>query len=217
MTHVELFTFNPFSENTYVVYDKQSREAVIIDPGCWEAAERQSLMQYIQEQRLQVKAVWNTHCHLDHVFGNRWATDTFEVGLWAHAQEQFNLDNMAMVCTYFGIPPFDPGSIDHPLKEGMQLVVGNAVFEVLFTPGHSPGHVVFYNAAEGYCINGDVLFRMSIGRTDLPGGDHLTLLRSIREKLFVLPDDTLIYTGHGEPTTIGFEKQHNPFLNGMYS
>lgn len=213
MTHVQTFTFNPFSENTYIIYDEQSREAVIVDPGCWEAGERQALLEYIQKQRLQVTAVWNTHCHLDHVFGNRWATDTFGVDLWAHGKEQFNLDNMAMVCSYFGIPPFDPGSIDRSLEEGMLLQVGKATFEVFFTPGHSPGHVVFYNADEGYCINGDVLFRMSIGRTDLPGGDHTTLLRSIREKLFVLPDDTVVYTGHGEPTTIGFEKRHNPFLN----
>lgn len=212
MTYIQTFTFNPFAENTYILYDEESREAVLVDPGCYTAHERDEVLAFIRKHQLSIVAIWNTHCHLDHVFGNHWAQQTFQAPLLVHEQEQFNLDNIALVCGYFGFAPFDAGKPDAYLKDGDILQVGTAHFQVLHTPGHSPGHVVFYNAAEGYCINGDVLFRLGIGRTDLPGGNHQALVNSIRQQMYTLPDNTLVYTGHGESTTIGFEKQHNPFV-----
>ncbi len=211
MIQIASFVFSPFAENTYVLYD-ETQEAVVIDPGCYSSHERKILQNFIQEKQLKLVKLLNTHCHLDHVFGNEFIKQTFQVPSYAHANEDFNLDFLQVSAQMFGIAEVDNTRTDVYLKENDIISFGNSVLRVLFTPGHSPGHVVFYNAEQNFCINGDVLFRTSIGRTDLPGGHHQTLLNSIRNVMFALPDKTIIYTGHGEPTTIAFEKKHNPFL-----
>ncbi|WP_448530528.1 MBL fold metallo-hydrolase [Raineya sp.] len=211
MIQIVSFVFSPFAENTYVLYDN-TQEAVIIDPGCYNNAERKALQDFIAEKNLKIVKLLNTHCHLDHVFGNEFVKQTYNVKAYAHENEDFNLGILEASARMFGIARIESTRTDVYLKENDVVEFGNSALQVLFTPGHSPGHVVFYNAEQGFCINGDVLFRNSIGRTDLPGGNHQTLINAIRKVMFALPDDTTIFTGHGEPTTIGFEKKHNPFL-----
>ncbi len=213
MLKIACFEFSPFAENTYLLHD-DTREAVIIDPGCYEAYERNTLKEFVEKHSLKVVKLLNTHCHLDHVFGNEFVKKTFGVQCYAHQAEEFNIDFLEMSAQMFGIRHIDKTRIDAYLEEGDIVEFGNSALEVRFTPGHSPGHIVFYHEASKFCINGDVLFRGSIGRTDLPGGNHQTLLKSIREKMFSLPEDTSIYTGHGSPTTIAYEKKNNMFLIG---
>jgi hydroxyacylglutathione hydrolase len=211
MIQIASFEFSPFSENTYVLYD-ETLEAVVIDPGCYDHYERQQLKDFIEKNKLKVVKLLNTHCHLDHVFGNEFVKKTWHVQNYAHDLENFNIGFLEASARMFGIGHIDPTRIDSFIEEGDNIEFGKSSLEVIFTPGHSPGHVVFYNKEQNFCINGDVLFKMSIGRTDLPGGNHQQLINSIRQKMFTLPDETIIYTGHGNPTTIGFEKTHNPFL-----
>lgn len=211
MLKIACFTFNPFAENTYLLYD-DTLEAVIIDPGCYEASERNRLKDFVEKNSLKVVKLLNTHCHLDHVFGNEFVKKTFGVACYAHQAEEFNISFLEASAQMFGIRHIEKTQIDAHLEEGDVVEFGNSALEVRFTPGHSPGHVVFYHQPGNFCINGDVLFRGSIGRTDLPGGNHYTLLKSIREKMFSLPEDTTIYTGHGSPTTIAYEKENNMFL-----
>jgi glyoxylase-like metal-dependent hydrolase (beta-lactamase superfamily II) len=211
MLEIAIFTFNPFAENTYILYD-ETNEAVIVDPGCYESYERKTLKDFIERKSLKVVKLLNTHCHLDHVFGNEFVKKTFGVQCYAHQAEEFNIDFLEISAQMFGIRHIEKTQIDAYLEEGDSVEFGNTTLQVIFTPGHSPGHIVLYHEPSKICINGDVLFRGSIGRTDLPGGNHQTLLKSIREKMFSLPNDTIIYTGHGSPTTIDYEKKHNIFL-----
>jgi glyoxylase-like metal-dependent hydrolase (beta-lactamase superfamily II) len=213
MLTVKRFIFNPVQENTYVVYDGKDA-CCIIDPGCYYPEERKQLADWLREQHLAPNLLLNTHCHLDHVFGNKWVAETYGVQLQIGEKEQWTFDFAPKSGEAWGLP-FEnyTGEIVY-FKEGDRIRIGEDVLDVLFTPGHSIGHVVFYNAEQGFVIGGDVLFRMSIGRTDIPGGDGETLLRSIREKLFTLPEEVVVYPGHGEPTTIGYEKEFNPFLRG---
>ena len=212
MIHVESFTFNPFAENTFVLHDTDTLQAAIIDPGCYEPEEQEQLKEYIEEKGLTPTLLLNTHCHIDHVLGNWYVKKTWNLPLQIH---QLDAQVLRAVPTYapaYGFSRYQPAEPDQWLEEGQQLKLGNSTLEILFVPGHAPGHVAFWQPEQKFCINGDCLFFSSIGRTDLPGGDHNTLLRSIREKLFTLPDDTLIYCGHGPSTTIGHEKKTNPFL-----
>lgn len=210
---VQTLEFNPFGENTYVVYDR-TKECVIVDPGCFDATERQRLQQFIQDNGLRPVRLLNTHCHLDHVFGNRWVAQTWGLGLEIHRGELPVLDRLLEVCQMYGIPwnepPLPPSRFIEP---GETISFGVSKLEVLFTPGHSPASVSFYNAEEEWVLAGDVLFYESIGRTDLRGGDLPTLLESIRNQLFTLPPTTLVYPGHGPTTTIRHEMEENPFLN----
>lgn len=164
------------------------------------------------KEGLNVTRLLNTHCHLDHIFGNRLIAKTFNVGLEIHKLEQPVLDRSPQAGAMYNVP-FEPSPMPaRYMEEGEKITLGAYELEVLLTPGHSPGSVSFYCAQEQFVIAGDVLFYQSIGRTDLPGGHHQTLLNSIRQKLFVLPDAVKVYPGHGPATTIGFEKLHNPFL-----
>ena len=208
---IQHFTFNPFQENTYLLINEK-RDCIIIDPGCYFEEERKELLTYIEREGLNVTRLLNTHCHLDHIFGNRLVAKTYGVGLEIHALDKVVLDRQGEIGKMYNVP-FEPSPEPSLyLVEGEKVILGEDELEILLTPGHSPGSVCFYNAVQRFLIGGDVLFYQSIGRTDLPGGDHQTLLNSIREKLFVLPDDVKVYPGHGQPTTIGFEKKHNPFL-----
>jgi glyoxylase-like metal-dependent hydrolase (beta-lactamase superfamily II) len=211
MIEIKYFPYNPFEENTYLLINEK-RDCIIIDPGCYFEEERKELLEYIEKEGLNVTRLLNTHCHLDHIFGNRLIAKTFNVGLEIHKLEQPVLDRSPQAGAMYNVP-FEPSPMPaRYMEEGEKITLGGYELEVLFTPGHSPGSVSFYCAQEQFVIAGDVLFYQSIGRTDLPGGHHQTLLNSIRQKLFVLPDAVKVYPGHGPATTIGFEKVHNPFL-----
>jgi hydroxyacylglutathione hydrolase len=206
-----VFTFSPVQENTYVLYNEQNK-AIIIDPGCYFSAEQETLKNFINNTQLEPVRLLNTHCHLDHVFGNRWVSETWNLELWLHSGEEQMLKLAPLSGEKWGLPFDNYRGPLHFLEDGDTVLLGDDELSVILAPGHSPASICFYCEKQKILIGGDVLFRQSIGRTDLPGGDHETLLRSIREKLFVLPDDVVVYPGHGIPTTIGYEKTHNPFL-----
>lgn len=211
MVTIKSFPFNPFYENSYVLSD-ETGECVIIDPGCHNREEELELKSYIEKSNLRPVKLLNTHCHIDHVFGNPFVSETWKLPLEIHPLDLKVLESFPMVCEMYG---FNGNIQPEPvltLEEGKHVKFGNTTLEIFFTPGHSPGSVCLYNAKEKFAICGDVLFQGSIGRSDLPGGDHETLLKSIREKLFLWPDDVRIYSGHGSPTTIGVEKKTNPFV-----
>lgn len=211
MLRCKVFTFSPVQENTYVLYNEQNK-AIIIDPGCYFTAEQETLKKFIDDTKLNPVRLLNTHCHLDHVFGNRWVHETWGLDLWIHADEEKMLQFAPLSGEKWGLPFTNYSGPLHFLEEGDSIQLDEDELKVILAPGHSPASLCFYCRKQGFLIGGDVLFRESIGRTDLPGGDHTTLLNSIREKLFVLPDDTKVYPGHGIATTIGYEKRNNPFL-----
>ena len=212
MLKIQEFVFNPLQENTYVLYD-DTRECVIVDPGCYEADEKMVLAEFIQAQQLQVKMLLNTHGHVDHVLGNYFVKEKYKTQLYIHPLDEPVLKAVKVYAPHYGFYQYEETSPDVYLDEKNPIVFGNQSLQVLFVPGHSPGHVAFYCVADKVLIGGDVLFYNSIGRTDLPGGDYDTLINSIHTKLFKLPDDTRVYPGHGPDTTIGFEKRTNPFCS----
>ncbi|UOQ75847.1 MBL fold metallo-hydrolase [Hymenobacter sp. 5516J-16] len=205
------FTFNAFSENTYLLHDATG-QCVIIDPGCYERAEQEALRSFIEEQGLQVVLLLNTHCHIDHVFGNQFVVDTYKVPFLIHEADLATLRSVPAYAPSYGFARYTPAEPTGFLTPGEPLRFGETELEVRFAPGHAPGHVVFYHAPSSTVIGGDVLFQSSIGRTDLPGGDHATLIASIKSQLLTLPDETVVYPGHGPATTIGQERRTNPFL-----
>jgi len=210
MLSIQVFVFNPFQENTYVLYD-ETKEAVVIDPGCYEEEEKLELEEFIEENRLKVTMLLNTHGHIDHVLGNSFIKDRFKVKLYIHRRDEPVLKAVSAYSSNYGFHLYHEAVVDDYLDEGHTIGFGNQQFKILFVPGHSPGHVAFYNEKEKVVIGGDVLFQNSIGRTDLPGGNFDTLIQSIHEKLFTLPDDVTVYPGHGPKTSIGYEKVSNPF------
>jgi hydroxyacylglutathione hydrolase len=207
---VQSFVFNPFQENTYVVYD-ETKEALVIDPGCYEQEEKQELDEFISDNKLTVKYLLNTHCHIDHVLGNEHVKEKYKVPFLIHRNDDPVLRAVRSYASNYGFAHYKEQLPDSFLSEGDSVKWGVSEFKVLFLPGHAPGHIGFYNAAQKILISGDVLFHHSIGRTDLPGGDFNTLIKSIHQNLFVLPDEVLVYCGHGDTTTIGEEKFSNPF------
>ena len=211
MLTVKSFEFSPIQENTYVLFD-QKDACMIIDPGCYFGNERAALQDYIEHEGLRPKILLNTHCHLDHVFGNKFVYDTWDLTLHLHEKEKVVLEHAADFGLSWGLPFENYRGELIFIAGGERIRLGEDELKVLFLPGHSPGSVGFYCEKQAFIIGGDVLFREGIGRTDLPGGDHATLLQSIRGQLWPLPDETVVYPGHGEPTTIGWEKRHNPFL-----
>jgi hydroxyacylglutathione hydrolase len=211
MIHIKAFTFSPISENTYVLYNDAGK-AIIIDPGCYFPAEEETLQNFIKEKNLTPIYLLNTHCHLDHVFGNKWVHETYGLELYLHPNEAPMLELAPVSGERWGLPFQNYDGSLHFLNDGDKVLLDDFEIQVILAPGHSPGSICFYMPEQGDLIGGDVLFRGSIGRTDLPGGDTETLLTSIREKLWVLPDETVVYSGHGIKTTIGYEKRNNPFL-----
>jgi glyoxylase-like metal-dependent hydrolase (beta-lactamase superfamily II) len=210
MLKIESFVFNPLEENTFVLYD-ETKECVIVDPGCYDQAERYELSQFISDNELNVKLLLNTHCHVDHVLGNYFVKEKYKVKLLINPIEVALLKAVEAYAPSYGIYQYQPTTADGFLNEGDVVSFGNQSLKVLFVPGHSPGHIAFFHEASEVLIGGDVLFYNSIGRTDLPGGNHETLINSIHQKLFTLPDTTTVFPGHGPETTIGFEKKTNPF------
>lgn len=207
---VKQFVFNAFSENTYVIYD-DTKECIVIDPGCYDPEEKATLRKFIEGHGLQVKLLINTHCHIDHVLGNNFVKHEYKVGLTIHTDDIATLKANEVVAPMYGFQGYESCEADEYIAEGDLVEFGHTVLDVLFVPGHAPGHIALVNKKESICIGGDVLFQQSIGRTDLPGGDFDTLMESIKKKLFSLPDEVTVYCGHGPSTTIGFEKQYNPF------
>lgn len=211
MFTVKAFTFSPVQENTYLLYNELGN-VLMIDPGCYFDEERDALQNFITQNRLKPSMLLNTHCHLDHVFGNQWIHETWGLLLHIHPKEKQVLDFAPASGLMWNLPFTNYGAELKYINEGDTIELDGDKLQVLFAPGHSPGHVCFYCKEQNFIIGGDVLFRQSIGRTDLPGGDHTTLLNSIRTQLFTLPNETVVYSGHGPETTVGYEKQHNPFL-----
>ncbi len=210
MINVKTFVFNPFMENTYLIYG-EDKKATIIDPGCYDAREKLALSEFIENEGLEVVQLLNTHCHIDHVLGNSFVKDKYGVELGIHKDDLEVLRAVKAYAPSYGFQNYEDIEPDYFLEPGKTVQMGGREFEIIFAPGHAPGHVVFYNEDEKILIGGDVLFRASIGRTDLPGGDHDLLIENIREKIFKLPGDTVVYPGHGENTSIGWEKENNPF------
>lgn len=208
---IRSFTFNPFSENTYVLYD-ETNECVVVDPGCAFADEEAELAQFIQSKNLIVKQILLTHAHVDHIFGCDFVHKTYRVGITMHPDDLFMLQRGPQMGMMYGVPVKQAPEPEAFLQEGESFRFGNTVLEVLHTPGHSPGSITFVHNGSKSILSGDVLFQGSIGRWDLPGGNQEILLENIRKKLFVLPDDFQVYSGHGSPTSIGVEKKFNPFF-----
>jgi glyoxylase-like metal-dependent hydrolase (beta-lactamase superfamily II) len=205
------FTFNAFSENTYLLHDA-TKQCVVIDPGCYDKVEQQALKAFIQEQGLEVVLLLNTHCHIDHVFGNQFIIDTYKVPFLIHEADLSVLRAVPTYAPSYGFPLYNPAEPTGFLTPGEPVTFGDTTLEVRFAPGHAPGHVVFYHEPTETVIGGDVLFQGSIGRTDLPGGNYDTLIESIKTQLLTLPDSVTVYPGHGPATTIGAERRSNPFL-----
>lgn len=206
---VHKFTFNAFQENTYIVAD-EANNCVIIDPGCYTAEERRELFDFIEKNALQPLAVLNTHAHIDHILGNAAVIEKYAIPFYMHQEDLTTLRAVAGYAHLYGfegyIPSPEPTSY---IEDGQILSFGDIRFTVIFGPGHAPGHVAFYSPEENFVINGDILFRGSFGRTDLPGGDFETLRNTLLNIMFKLPEETVVYSGHGSETTIGFEKKNN--------
>lgn len=205
-------TYGPFSENTYLLVDEKSKEAIIIDPGMYDSNERAEFLELLSDNDWKPKLLLNTHCHIDHVMGNKFIYDSFGLKPQVHEKALPVLEKAALSAEVYGLN-YDPSPAAEPtLVHDKILVFNEHKLHVLFTPGHAPGHVVFYNEKEGYVINGDVLFQGSVGRTDLPGCNAADLVNSIQKIMYKLPENTLVYTGHGPETTIGVEKHSNHFV-----
>ncbi len=211
MLQVKSFVFSPIQENTYVVFN-EFNQCIVIDPGCYFDGEKETLKNFIQQKSLTPLMLLNTHCHLDHVFGNKFVAENYQLTLQLHQKEKLVLSYAPTAGLMYNMPFDNYAGEFIELKEGDKILLGEDELEIVETPGHSPGSICFYCSKQGFLIGGDVLFKGSIGRTDLPMGDYETLIKSIKQKLFLLPDNVIVYSGHGEKTTIGKEKFFNPFV-----
>lgn len=212
MLRINTFIFNPFGENTYILND-ETKECVIVDPGCYTASEEKVLFDFIESHQLKPLMVVNTHGHVDHIVGNNAVKRRYGIKVAAHSEVSADFIQAKRQAVWLGFQPV--GDIDLPDQELVDdevIKVGDGILEVICTPGHAKGSISLYAPAEGWVLTGDALFCRSIGRTDLPGGDYGILRESIRTRLFALPNDTEVYSGHGEPTTIGEEKDFNPYV-----
>lgn len=211
MAKVQSFVNNPYQENTYILFD-ETGECAIIDPGMYTQPEQDAVVNFIKDNNLKPVLLLNTHCHIDHVLGNRFVFEQYGLKPQFHEGESETLAAVVAYAPAIGFR-YDASPLpDTFLPETGNITFGATTLELIFAPGHSPASLCFYDKEDNILIGGDVLFRQSIGRTDLPGGNYSTLIKSIEEKLFALPDDCTVYPGHGPETTIGFEKQHNPYL-----
>lgn len=213
MLRIAKFTFYMFGINTYVVYDPEAKEAAIIDPGMSRPEEFDAMEKFIVREDLRVTHLINTHLHLDHAIGDQWVKTKFNVPVEAHGDERDLGLLIAQQAQRFGVKGVQGKvEIDKELHAGDVITIGSGRLQVLHVPGHSRGSIALYCAEEGFAIVGDTLFEGSIGRTDLMGGNHKQLLEAIKSRLLTLPDETVIHSGHGSPTTIGRERANNPYL-----
>lgn len=211
MLHIQTFVFNFASENTYILYS-DNKKAWLIDPGNANGQETQSLKDFITEKELHIEKILLTHAHIDHVLGLQWASDTYQVPVIMHRDDKEVLDMFQISGMRFGMT-LDPITADiEYISEGDEILLDGEQFKIYHVPGHSPGSVVYHNENRKFMISGDVLFEGSIGRTDLYKGNYEQLIEGIKTKLFILDEETRVFSGHGHPTSIGFEKQHNPFF-----
>lgn len=209
---IKSFTFNPFQENTYIIYDT-TKECIIIDPGCYSKDEQTLLKKFITNKNLKPIKIINTHCHIDHILGNKFIYEQWGIELYMHKKDITLLESSIDISKMYGLENYEGSPYPkHFLEQGDVLTFGKSNFKILFTPGHSPGHICLYNEENNLLVAGDTIFQKSIGRTDLPGGDYDTLIHSITNQLLILPNETQIFSGHGPISNIGFEKKHNPFL-----
>jgi glyoxylase-like metal-dependent hydrolase (beta-lactamase superfamily II) len=208
---IKQFTFNAFSENTYVAYD-ETLACVIIDAGCSNTLEQNELLSFIGTQNLCISALIQTHGHIDHVMGLSFLVTKFNAPLSAHIGDEFLMQQAPQMAARYGLQSDLVPEITQYLSETDTISFGNSTLKILHVPGHSPGSLVFWSEADNFVVVGDVLFGGSIGRTDLPGGNYEQLIEGIQTKLMTLPDKTIVYSGHGAPTTIGKERISNPFL-----
>lgn len=211
MSNIKSFPNNPFQENTYILYD-ETGECAIVDPGMYTGAEQNAVVNFIKQNNLKPVLLLNTHCHVDHVLGNKFVFDQYGLKPQFNKGETEIFEAVSAYAPAMGITYELSPSPEVYLPETGSVKFGNTTLELIFAPGHSPAHLCFYDVAANFVIGGDVLFRGSIGRTDLQGGNFEQLIKNIEEKLFTLPDNCTIYPGHGPETTIGFEKKHNPFF-----
>ncbi len=213
MLNITTLTFGLFGVNTYVVWNQATREAVVIDPGMMYERENQALEMFVADNMLEVRQVINTHLHVDHIFGNRYVTSRYGVRSAAGEDDAFLGEQAAAQARMFSLPvSLEPVVVDEYLSNDEKIDICGEEVTVLAVPGHSPGSIALYFPTSGWVITGDALFAGSIGRTDLIGGNQSVLLRSIREKLLTLPPSTVVYPGHGGPTTIGEESESNPYV-----
>lgn len=213
MLKIKQFVFNMFGVNTYLITDKDTGDTAVIDPGMIDAAEKREFDDYVSANNLKITQIINTHLHLDHCFGDNYVRDKYGVKVAANINDQPLGDDIpAQMARFGGRIKADPVKIDVALKDGDIIKIGSSELRVITTPGHSPGGISLYSAEGSFLISGDTLFRFGVGRTDLPGGDHNTLIKSIREKLMTLPDDTKVLPGHDRFSTIADERRHNPYI-----
>lgn len=211
--NIKIFTFNQFFENTFIISDS-TNECIIIDPGCYDKNEKQILQDYILANNLIPTRLINTHCHIDHILGNNFVSKTWDLELEIHHKDIDLLKNSKNIADLYGFVNYENSPITNKfLVEGDIIEFGKSKLEVLFTPGHAPGHISLYSKNENFIISGDVLFNNSIGRTDLPGGNYNTLIDTIKSKFLCLDDSTVVYCGHGPSTNVGKERINNPFIN----
>jgi glyoxylase-like metal-dependent hydrolase (beta-lactamase superfamily II) len=211
MIKIQKFVFNTFQVNSYILQE-ESGECVIIDAACYEDREKQEVKEFIEKNNLKLVRNLNTHCHIDHILGNGFIAETFGIYPEFHEASVPFLVAASEIAVSFGYAMNEIPAPTRYLIENEKITFGTSVLKVLYTPGHADGSVSFYNKEQGFVITGDVLFRDTIGRTDLPSGNFDLLMKSIREKIITLPDDTVIYPGHGPETTVGYEKQNNQFI-----
>ncbi len=209
---IKKFEFNPFDENTYLIWDEETRETAVIDPGCYFQEEENEIEDYISNENLIIKYIINTHCHIDHIFGINFFVQKYNCDYYAPEKDTELLENANEQAKMMGLNFNSEIKLDKLITEDLILNLGNIKLTFIYTPGHTAGEFCIYNEKEKICLTGDVLFKQGIGRTDLWGGDYNTLMDSITKKLFTLPDEVVIYPGHGDKSEIGFEKSNNPFF-----
>jgi hydroxyacylglutathione hydrolase len=212
MLYLKSFCFNPFQQNTYVLFDNAGT-AFIIDPGNSTNSEHIELKGFVTEKNLKPTRLLLTHAHLDHVMGNRFVYDTYGLLPEVHPDDEFFIERMEQSAAMYGVPCEPSPMPKDYLSHGQLITLGEYQLKCIHTPGHSPGSISFFIREQNILISGDVLFRESIGRSDLPKGDHSTLLHSIQSEIFPLGNEVKVFSGHGPSTTIAHEKMHNPFLN----
>ena len=210
--HIKKFTFNPVEVNAIVLWD-ETLECVIIDPACFYPFEEQELKTFIETNHLNPVRLLNTHGHFDHLMGNAFTEKTWGLKSESHKEDNFLVEQASNQAAMFGMPMTKPPLPGSYFEDGDLITFGNSTLKVIFVPGHCPGGVAFYSEADKVLIGGDILFCGSVGRTDLPRGNHEQLISGIKEKLMILDPDVKVYCGHGAETTIGAEKRNNPFLN----
>jgi len=212
MITIKTFVFNAFQENSYLLFDRDTRLGKVFDPGMNTPGERKEFDAFLSENDVKLESIVNTHCHVDHVLGCRFLKEKYNLPFLIHRNETSILEKAQLYGDYFGLEVEPPPLPDDYFAENDTVQIGNSVLGIIHVPGHSEGSVAFYCAEQGFLIAGDVLFRGSIGRTDLPGGNYETLISSIKLKLLTLPPETIVYPGHGPSTTIEHESNTNPFL-----